>query len=531
MLKYLLIAVLLTGQAFARDLTVEQKLADLTQMVDIIKTGYGPLEYKKVNYGIDVDKLQDKYATLIKATKNNSEFYYLMVKFVAEFNDSHFGASVPTDHYGRVHFDTDLVEGKVLIDTVNREKLSEEKFPFEKGDQIISVNGMPIAKYLDTIIPYMGQGTKLTAKRKAAQLVTIRPGSKMPVWDGKVTFEIRKGTSEFIEKVELEWELKGTPLDEYIPSKTEDKNLMGYMPIDYDMLALDNNPLLERKFRCSGDTRVAIPEDATVIMKKPFVAYYHPTDKGNIGYLRLPHYSPREKDPTVNAVELRFAQYRFAVSELEKNTVGLIIDQDHNCGGSVSYLHNILGLFANKKFKATDFELLATKASYLNFMGWLKKMNKHTREYVSLKKVADLVKDTWLNTNNFLTAKTSILGTEEFYPNPEVNYTHPIIVLIDELSGSGGDAFPAMMQGMGRAKLLGTRTMGAGGHVVSTPPLGFSGINVRMTKSLFYHPNDIAIENNGATPDIKYTHTRDDFMYEYRGYQKFYLNELFKLIK
>ena len=88
-----------------------------------------------------------------------------------------------------------------------------------------------------------------------------------------------------------------------------------------------------------------------------------------------------------------------------------------------------------------------------------------------------------------------------------------------------------MMQGLGRAKLLGTRTMGAGGHVISLPPLANSQLKVRMTKSLFYHPNNIAIENNGASPDIKYTHTRADFMYGYKEYQKFYTEKILEEIK
>ena len=103
-------------------------------------------------------------------------------------------------------------------------------------------------------------------------------------------------------------------------------------------------------------------------------------------------------------------------------------------------------------------------------------------------------------------------------------------MLIDEMSGSGGDAFPAMLQGNGRAVLLGTRTMGAGGHVVEMPPLNHSGISPRMTKSLFYRPDGVAVENNGAVPDISYTITRDDFVYEYRGYQKFYTEKLLGLI-
>jgi hypothetical protein len=67
-------------------------------------------------------------------------------------------------------------------------------------------------------------------------------------------------------------------------------------------------------------------------------------------------------------------------------------------------------------------------------------------------------------------------------------------------------------------------------HVVEQPPLFYSRIQARMTKSLFFRPDGVAVENNGAVPDIGYTITRDDFMYGYKNYQKFYLEKLLELI-
>ncbi len=527
------LSVSIAFSTFARELTKEQKLNDLNELVAMIKGGYGPLQYKKSNFGIDIDKLTAKYSQLIAESKNNSEFYYLIVKYVAEFNDSHFGARIPTNHKATLGFKTDYVANKVLIESIDRNVLSEKSFPFEKGDEIIALDGIPVEKVLNELIPYMGQGFSQTAKRKAGMLVANRHGSVVPVKDGKVKVTIRKGTSEFTEEVELEWKLSGTPLDEYVPTTTKGfgRYVLARQGVNYDNISVIKEPAFENSFRCSGSTRTKIPEDATMIMEKPFVAYYHPTEKGNIGYLRIPHYSPKEADPSLNAFELRFAQYEYAVAELEKNTVGLIIDQDHNCGGSVSYLHQIVSLFALEPFAPVQFELLANKQSYLDFSRWVSKTYEHTIGYQESMKVIDLIKETWLNKDSYLTEKTSLSGRTQYLPHQEAHYTKPIIVLIDEMSGSGGDAFPATMQGIGRAKLLGNRTMGAGGHVIGLPPLSNSQISVRMTKSLFYHPNNVAIENHGASPDIEYKPTRDDFVYEYRGYQQFYLNELFKLIK
>jgi C-terminal processing protease CtpA/Prc len=300
---------------------------------------------------------------------------------------------------------------------------------------------------------------------------------------------------------------------------------------NYDDLSLlppeESGPRTERDFRCMGTTRVAIPRDATVIMMDPFVAYYHPTPKGNVGYLRLPQYTA--VNPTNGRVEYeqRFAQYEYAVSVLEANTVGLIIDQDHNCGGSVDWLHRIVGLFAAEPFKPTQFRLLANKEEYFEFKEWLATV-RGTLIGAGVERVLGLVTAAW-ERGDFLTSMTALDGTATIAPH-SVRYTKPIIVTIDEMSGSGGDAFPAILQGIGRAKLLGTRTMGAGGHVVEQPALFFSRLGSRMTKSLFYRPDGVPVENNGAEPDYPYTITRDDFLYGYRGYQAFYVSKLLERI-
>ena len=57
-----------------------------------------------------------------------------------------------------------------------------------------------------------------------------------------------------------------------------------------------------------------------------------------------------------------------------------------------------------------------------------------------------------------------------------------------------------------------------------------SGMLVYITKSLFYRPDGVAVENNGAEPDIQYTPTRQDLMGGYKGYQSFYLMALLEKI-
>jgi hypothetical protein len=371
--------------------------------------------------------------------------------------------------------------------------------------------------------------------------VFSRAARRGPLPAGKtVKVEIRRGTSAVIEAAEFEWTVAGKDAEEIqAPSPMR---LMGMGSngagggLNYGLLP--NQPIrefahpIDIPYICSGETRIEIPKDATVIMKKPFVAYYHATPKGNVGYLRIPHYYPEtpEGKSEVETLLNWFNQYEFAVQELEKNTVGLIIDQDHNCGGYVWLVNKMISLFMDRPFAPSQFELLASKESYLSFEKEIKDVPESTIGRANFEKVLKLIKETWHRGDSYLTPKTPIDG-EETFPNNFVHYTKPVVVLIDEAAGSGGDMFPAMIKGLGRAKLFGQTTSGLGGHVEEYPAgLPNSQMHFNMTKSLFYRPDGVAVENNGAVPDRFYTITRDDLLYGYKNYQREYLAYLLEMV-
>lgn len=538
------LAMTVAASSYARPLSVEEKIRDLDQLVSMIKAGYGPLEYKKTKFGIDVDRLSADYYLKVRGTTSNLDYYYLLGAFIAEFKDSHFSGRIPTDYWSSLGFTLDLVEGKVLIDAIDREKLPEAEFPYKKGDELVKVDGKPVQDLITHFSKYIGMGNEAATKRLAAMTIANRRGSRVPVSTGDVALEIVNDAGVSSVKTS-KWFNAGTELEKdavievnELVAMDDELEALAFNPNRFRLSTVQNLKDFvdglgtEYSFQCNGDTRTVIPTDATIIMNRPFVAYYHPMPghpEKSIGYLRIPHYSPDMEDDSPDAYEIRFAQYQFAVSELEQHTDGLIIDQDHNCGGSVTYLEEMVGLFATDTYQQMQFELLASKNEYLDFLNWMSSAPENTLDHMYLKQTVDLIKDTWLNGREFLTVKTGLMGKKVYRPN-EVRYTKPILMLIDELSGSGGDAFPSVMQGIGRAKLMGQRTMGAGGHVTEQPLLNHSGLNVRMTKSLFYRPDGVPVENNGAAPDFEYAPTKADFVGKYADYQKVYLAKIYEMV-
>jgi len=519
----------------AKTLTPQEKASEFQGLANTIRSQYGPYTYKQGHLKLDLDKLVADYSREA-ATGTNLAFYYLINRFVAEFQDSHFGSRLNTTHESTLGIVPELVDGKLYVDSINH-RLVPFTAGIRIGDEIVSLDGTPAQDVITDLARFVPAGYSGTARRLAAYLVTHRPSTLVPAPTGGTAKLVlrRPATPEpKVFDVELSWHEQGEPLLDDDRRETEPEWAAGGASFRPDYLSLSiedvyrDIPRTERSFRCSGGTRIAIPEGARILLPRPFVAYVHPTPKGNIGYLRIPHYSWTNPVTGADESDLRFQQYEWVIDQLEKDTVGLVIDQDHNCGGSVFFLERMVSLFAHKPFHGLNFQFLATRNEYLTFKAWSGGEAATTLAGAGLTEVLETIRTAWM-LGKPLSEKTSFRGSQLIAPN-SVRYTKPIVMLIDELSGSGGDAFPGMLQGLGRAKLLGTRTMGAGGHVVAIPPLGYSANQLRITKSLFYHPNGTAIENNGVTPDVPYTITRKDFLDGYRDYQKTYLKELAALI-
>ena len=90
---------------------------------------------------------------------------------------------------------------------------------------------------------------------------------------------------------------------------------------------------------------------------------------------------------------------------------------------------------------------------------------------------------------------------------PQVAHAGPKAMLINEWSGSGGDAFPYYFKQSGLGPLIGTRTWGGLIGISGAPPL-VDGGNVTVPSFSFYTTDgNWLIENQGVAPDI---HVIDD---------------------
>jgi hypothetical protein len=227
-----------------------------------------------------------------------------------------------------------------------------------------------------------------------------------------------------------------------------------------------------------------------------------------IGLIRIPSMSP----PSVATALL---QLDAEINYFNVNTDALVIDVMRNPGGLVSFVDAICQRFIPAPFQTLGFQIRATAAWLFNFAAMLS--NARSNPATPPEVLANLERNfnevlRAYNEERGLSDPVSLHPTGSLTLAPLANaYRGPLMVLVDEFSASGGDAFPAIIQDNGRGPLFGMRTMGAGGTVVGFPATAYTESISRVTASLIHrgrliHTSDFPpapyIENIGVRPDI-----------------------------
>ncbi len=89
----------------------------------------------------------------------------------------------------------------------------------------------------------------------------------------------------------------------------------------------------------------------------------------------------------------------------------------------------------------------------------------------------------------------------DFYAHGEANFENvPIVLLVNEWSGSGAELFAGAIQDHGRAVLIGQTTFGKGSVNITRTLSNGAGLNITIRR--WYTPEGNVIEGVGLTPDV-----------------------------
>jgi C-terminal processing protease CtpA/Prc len=121
-------------------LTVAQKIVDFQNLAALFSKNYGPYEWKRDTQNFDLMQI-GPWLDRIKATKDDLDFYEVMVDYVAHLNDAHDNYNLPSSFRASLGFTVDIYDGKVLVDSITRSRLPAATYPFQIGDELVSVDG------------------------------------------------------------------------------------------------------------------------------------------------------------------------------------------------------------------------------------------------------------------------------------------------------------------------------------------------------------------------------------------------------
>jgi C-terminal processing protease CtpA/Prc len=220
--------------------------------------------------------------------------------------------------------------------------------------------------------------------------------------------------------------------------------------------------------------------------------------------------------------------FQTEIAYFQANMDGLVVDEMRNPGGSVSYLNSIVSLLMPSTWRSIPFALRATSEWVVAFSSALVSAQGQGAPQSILDLIAAL-KNAVVTANHQMRGRTDPIPLDDITIDRSpatdskgnvIAYTKPLMVLIDEMSASAGDAFAATIQDNARGPLFGWRTMGAGGNVESWAAGSYSLGSTTVTESLMIRKNPVVtaeyptapyVENIGVRPDIQVDYmTRDN---------------------
>jgi hypothetical protein len=509
------------------DLTRDQKMADFRQLVDTFAKKYAMHEWKQSGLKIQMFNIKS-WLDRVAATQNDIEYFEVCAEYVASLKDGHAIFLLPSSFVATVGFTADLFEGKVLIDSVDRSRLTKEQFPPEIGDEIVQVDGKPVEEVVRSLERFVGEGNPATARRAAVDMLTYRAQRILPraFEVGDVMRVVVRRQSGETANYEAPWQKEGFPVTSLPGSPTINVNAMrgarpgmsGFKPSGGDWgehFRREHWMVNERPWVVGvGEARSLFGLGADYEPRRGeapsdrIVSGIFKAGELKIGYVRVPTFG-------LSAVSDQ-ALREFA--EMREITDGLIVDLMRNPGGSVCRAEELAAALAPEGFDAVRLEHRVEWMDLLDlyeYLAFLRRIQAPEREVTHIEMQVREYEET-LRAGRTRTRPIPVCGPEtrregrtDRVTGEPAAYGKPVILLVDEFSASASEMFAAILQDVGRALIVGKRTAGAGGSVFRTNAGVYGESEVNITWALGIRSKEIVsgdlptapyIENIGVRP-------------------------------
>lgn len=538
----------------AAQLTVEQKLADFQTVVALYAKQYAPYEWKLETEKFDLYDVAP-WVDRIRKTADDLDYLQVLSEYVAGLNDIHSSYVAKSTFVADLRIYTDVYDGKVLIEQIDRSYLPVSRFPFEVGDEVVLFDGRPVMEVVREIARGVKFANERSTLRYATDLLVYRDQSQLPLASRlgeTATIVVRKmdGTES---SHTIRWDKSGFPVTKLGPVPNV-RFAAAVRPSEED---IEDQPLemnAGRRLRARLQQNVVpgaarhlagfgarapifrLPANFVQRLGRNRADYFYSgtyvADGKRIGYIRISDFQPTD----FSLLLLPLRQWATEIAFLKANTDGLVVDVMRNPGGYGCYGADLMGYLTTKRYFTFGNEIRST-------LDWVQAFYESAQLTVGdglepweVIMLGNAYKDvlTAFGENRGRTGPVAICGASlEADPVVDrlfepVGYDKPVLMLVDEFTTSAGDIFASMAQDNGIATLYGYRTAGAGGATTENVAGFYSEGSARTTISLLTrakaytapgYPTSIYMENIGIHPEMPADYmTRDNLMNRGVGY-------------
>lgn len=533
-------------------------------VIDYLKfnfeTNYAPHLLKKEVCGWNLDEESEKLRAALRS-RDVKIWRKALKGFFDATQDAHVQIHFQSSAISYLPFEIREAEGRYFVVFVDHEVLSEEVM--QAGDELLFWNGEPI----DTVVQryIKDEFDRCSTDRSWFELALLY----FTLRDGEMGLQQENG--EILVHLLRDGEIKSQVVswisfpelfpDHLAPKRAQmrsDANrfekigtpLQQLLSVDVTLPIWDTNfeetAKREKKmhpFRL-GNKLSFLPLLGPVVWRagerEPYDAYIFEAKNGEkMGYIRIPHFrSNRTTD--------FFALGRAVKKIKDAGATLLVLDLMHNPGGLMLNMYAVASLFIDQPIDALSQaevltneqiklaltvkgELASYKGIELDLQG-KKSYYGYPVDHLfreSIKNYADFVLEE-ASYKKQVTENYPYLGIKKIYPHPRIQYTGPILMLVDSLDFSCAELFEVLLKDAGRARLFGAKTVGAGGGL--SPPIIFPnrlGIgDFLLTTSIVTRPNGGIIEGKGVEPDVYCLPTAEDFLHHFEPYKEKILEEI-----
>jgi hypothetical protein len=559
MRRLLTIALMMAASlpSFAQ-LSPAQREADFIQLASLFWKQYGPYEWKRELFSHDMRDLRP-WLQQVRAVANDVEYLEICSRYTAALRDSHVFFNIPSSYQAAIDIGTDIYDGRVLVEGINRQTLPMARFPINVGDEVISIDGKPVMRIIDEDLrPYMGYPAfERASRRYSADFLFFRTQVRVPrapeQTSGENAMVVTRNAAGEEMTHSIPWRKRGTPVTslgtlpglitassmvsgsfdngdgngeqialppdtpEYMKGLLRLGHASAPLPLRDDEASADSE--FERGLLGFGSSApyYALPAGFEARQTSNFLVGRFTANGRRIGLMRIGTMSPPQ------GLAAAYAELDREARWLQDNTDALIIDVSRNTGGFIIYGHEIARRLTRQPFEAVGFELRATAARVQGVSNELEsaRLTNAPSWVIGLwEKILSEITTAYSEPRGRTGALPLNMPTLTVQPVEDAQgnrfgYSKPIIVAIDEFSVSTGDLFPAVMQDMGRAKLVGFRTGGLGATNGSFAAQALSETTAGVSFGLMVRPKTISVEGYPATNYIENVGVHPDIMLDY----------------